>query len=169
MAAKTAALARDTVNASILADIHHQESQAPLIVWDGLRIINAYPEAATGVRLVMRGLVRNIGFGPAAWAELRITMSNGETITVRLGAFAVGDTFPEVETRVGYGQSPIVDRRIDNGVPVTVEIFYRTAYGRERVSTYREPITSNQETKYYFESDLVDLNRDERLAKMVLP
>src|SRR5579872_2774004 len=57
VASRTADLAGETVDATLVADIHHQEAHGAIVVWSGVRQIRTDG--------LMFGYLVNVGFGPA--------------------------------------------------------------------------------------------------------
>jgi hypothetical protein len=64
VAKKTAKLARETLDAATLADIHHQESQSAVVIWSDDRRDRMISFRDDGIHI--RGFLANVGFGPAS-------------------------------------------------------------------------------------------------------
>jgi hypothetical protein len=165
LAETTAQLAKDTAGASTLADIHHQESQAPIVVWNGSRIVYfdaELPLLGHPPEIQLHGVLANIGFGPALCVTVAIYFANGEAITQTIGTLAEGECVPDPKTTME--RNFFFRKKSWQHSPTKVEIFYATAYGRTRKVTYSNP--EGLVTAYEFPEGEVDLNRDERITSL---
>jgi len=173
MAAKTASLARDTVNASILADIHHQEAQSGLVVWLGERLV-VWDEK----QVIVRGYLANVGPGTATNISIRLEGPNASTGIFR-PTLASGAEYPPLtgEEPAGYTRSlwtlsiPAGQARdpiLSDGHP-RVSIEYSTIFERQRRTWYsvnvRSGDTRNGSADYI--QEFFDLNRDARLSDLL--
>lgn len=167
MAWKTSQLARDTLDASILADIHHKESQSGLIIWCGQRLIQFLPNV-----IVIRGNLINVGPGAATGVSISIF---GENPSINWGtlvdSLAVGAQFaasPEEDRlwtfmlREGEVRQKLLSQNPE------FRISYKTIYDRERTTTYRigGRTVDQSGTHFQYTEELIDLNRDERVASL---
>jgi hypothetical protein len=166
MAIKTAQLAKDTVNASILADIHHQESQAGLVIWTGNRTIQFRGDAA-----VIRGRLKNVGPGAATNASIAIVGENPEiNLSVFVDSLASGAEFAQSANEDGwlwmFNVSP-ADREKFLAQDPYFKISYSTIYDRQRITRY--PVGSRMNAaivSFQYFQEFIDLDRDERVLKL---
>lgn len=175
MAVKTAALAKETVRATTLADIHHQESQSGLVIWMGDRRIDFAPE-----KIVIYGYIANVGEGAATTISISIQGPNEER-DINLGVFmptlAAGQEYPPAmlgESTTAKRQahlwvfpmqtSPMRDQLLDQGA--RFKITYYTIFSRKRCSWYPVGGKSSDDTGTHLQyiQEFIELNRDERIA-----
>jgi hypothetical protein len=178
MAWKTAQLAQETVDASVVADIHHQESQSGLVVWLGDRRITFLND-----KIVIGGYLVNVGPGAATTITISIQGPDEEHDT-NLGVFvtslASGDAYPPIALtsagvpqrrdylwEFGLPQGIIRDTILNEGLRFKVK--YYTVFGRERRTWY--PVGGRhadaQGTHLQYFQEFIELNRDQRLASLL--
>lgn len=168
MAWQTALVANDTLDASILADIHHQESQSGLVIWSGRRHIDFNDEG-----IFISGFLKNVGAGAAT--SIMISIRGNDPTPRNIGVFlpslAAGEEYPPSDVRGDllwvFRIMPSQDRdEILNGATVFIE--YLTIFERRRVTRYpvsgRSGANSNASLDYI--QELIDLNRDDRVVSL---
>lgn len=176
MAWKTAELAKDTVNASVLADIHHQESQSGLVVWLGDRHIDFVSDA-----IVIRGYLANVGPGTATNISIGIKgpEANDTYIGVFIPTLSSGSEFPPskvLEKGVADRDGPLWTFGLAGGQPretllaqgCQFTVQYSTIFERQRKTMY--PVgskhTDQSGTHLQYIQEFIDLNRDARVLKL---
>lgn len=168
MAWKTAQLAKDTVDAAVIADIHHQESQSGFVIWNGLRRIDF-----SGDGIAVRGYLKNVGPGAALSVTIWIIGPGDPPTTtgVSVGSLGSGAEFPAdrqqpfgVLWNLPMGDSP-QRKALENP---SFQVSYDTIYDRKRTTRY--PLgsisTDNAGTHYGYTQEFIDLNRDPRIADL---
>jgi len=178
MAWKTSELAKDTVASSVVADIHHQESQSGIVVWLGDRSIRF---DATGIRV--GGYLANVGPGAAKDITIGIQGPNEETdthIVVFIPTLAPGAEYPPLETsssgvpmRQGhlwlFGLPPGKARDEIASQGTHFKIKYATIFERRRTTWYPSGgrSTNGDDINFTYIQEFFDLNRDERLGVLL--
>lgn len=168
MAWKTWQLAKETVDAAVIADIHHQESQSGLVIWTGNRIIEVVQDS-----VIIRGYLINVGAGAATTVAINLT---GINPPINLGVFvdslATGAEFPKNRQNentpmwvfpLGHGAVARAQLLAQNP---SLRVSYSTIYDRQRVTTYPVGGRTNDAVgaRLQYIQEFIDLNRDKRIS-----
>jgi hypothetical protein len=171
MANETSKIERDTADAALLADIHHQEALSGVVCWLGDRQIIQIKD-----RLVMCGYLANVGPGAAVGISIEVRGFNegrfdGEML---IGSTSVPTLPSGAEYFVQVPMSNPSQRRIvlDCHVPVNLErrlgdlpaviIRYETIFERRRASIYpcNGGATASPNVALQFNQEWLGLNRE---------
>jgi hypothetical protein len=156
LAAETKQSIKAAQAALILADKHHQESQAPVLVMRGLTVTAGTIGQPRPVFL--RGVLENVGFGVATGIVLRVKLDvdNSARESVEIGALDSGKRWPfepQYRNWLYTFESTNINMMEDNSeevVACVVTLTYRSIFGGERTTTYRllaqfvRPVDSEQ-------------------------
>jgi hypothetical protein len=168
MAWKTAALASETLDASIVADLHHQESQSGVLVWvHDSRTLTIFPSL-----MRMQGRIQNVGFGAALDVEVAVLNPEGPGPSP-IVLFSISSMSTQDSRPITTSSSPNMDMYYDGEQlleiaaleQILLQIRYTTMFGISRTTTYRsnERVITRDSTSFQFRNEVIDLKRDPRL------
>jgi hypothetical protein len=170
MAWKTWQLAKETVDGTVIADIHHQESQSGLVIWTGKRIVEFVQDS-----VIIRGYLINVGPGAATTVAINLTGTNPP---INLGVFvdslATGAEFPKNRQDEN---TPMWVFPLGHGAAARAQLLeqdpsfrvsYSTIYDRQRVTTYPVGGRTNDAAgaRLQYIQEFINLNRDERISSI---
>jgi hypothetical protein len=173
VAKRTADLADDTLNAAVLSDIHHQESQSGYVVWNGDRKLVFTPSGS----LKIYGYIANMGPGAAGMITFAMHCeSTGTILPFLIVSLASGGEFYLAEAETTSLAEPIRMVRTFpvlagpllaeflDGQMISIIITYRTIYNRERSTKYllNTRASDDKGVNLTFWQEIINLNRDPR-------
>ncbi len=120
LASETAALARETTAANRLADCHHQEALAPVLVVEGTRI------ASSATNLAATGFMKNIGAGVALNVRAWIGEIGEPT---RLSPVGAGE-------KKAFTSSVLLANSMAPQMPIKLVLLYENFFGAEARSEF---------------------------------
>ena len=171
VARKTATLARETLDASTLADIHHQESQSAVVIWSDDRPDRMISFRNDGIHI--RGFLANVGFGPASSVSISLQCDKTPRQTgIYLQSLAAGQRIAERPTdsqsvRKDLWHFPLPPGEIWDEFVEQMPAFiitYCTLFDRQRATRYIPGSRTKDEAGVHFlyVQELIELNRDDR-------
>jgi hypothetical protein len=154
-------LARETVASMALADRHHQESNAPLLVIRGPRVNPEIGSSRIGdgpryQRMALKGTVINIGAAPALEPKIEVTF--GKHPSYEPVRFSASD--PEDETNLQSSlfyvtlpdeTSLIQSQKLHDDFEYdawTITLSYLTPFGAERKTIYKHDVGALEYTEH---------------------
>jgi hypothetical protein len=158
--AATVGLAKDTVDASKLADRHHQESLLPIVQWLGRA--NIFPPSGGSIELTFEGDLENVGPGPAlnVVAELRIHTFLYDKATgneFHLPTLAPGGSIPYKFSRALVGGNT-AGAPFNRPLSFEVTLTYENVFGKVCRTIQKNPGGDNQTQTTYEAPDTAPRN-----------